>query len=210
MFTENFIPVPFPGAQSLTSLNMFLDFDRHREHLELDVRSFASFLAACPLLEKFSLVIFAMEHATIQPLSECLAVVMTCITNLDITYIYCYGAPIRSFFNAVRFPNVSAIRLKISCSGHHCHEDMLFNDVFSAVLPNAEAFPKLTDMTLEVDVDDFKDNLNGVFVRGKFAIPFATMPKLRYLKLKTDSIVLPIPDPVALPSLRTFVINGLI
>ncbi len=86
--------------------------------------------------------------------------------------------------------------------------DMHFDDIFSAVLPNSEEFPNLTDMTLDVSAGGFVDRATNLYVHGRITIPFSKMPKLRYLVLKTfSSEVSLVPDGMALPSIRTLALR---
>jgi len=213
MVARNFVPIPFPGASSLTTLDVNLQFDnysRHREDMKWDVKSFVSFLAACPLLERFTLTLSALKYTTVshftqQPVD--LPVVLPCVTHLELNFTYCSGTPLKSFFSAVRFPRGTTMRLHIRSSGEDEETDMLFKEVFFAVFPSAEVFPMLTAMALDADAKGLWDE-NGDYIYGKISISFASMPKLRHLDLKIPSSeVVPIPDGIALPAIRTLVIR---
>ncbi len=100
------------------------------------------------------------------------------------------------------------MRLRIESVEEEGSADMHFNDIFFTVLPNAETFPKLRDLVLDVNAEGWRD-ANDVYVDGSISIPFAAMPsKVRNLTLITHlTEVHPIPDDVALPAIRTLVLR---
>ncbi len=101
------------------------------------------------------------------------------------------------------------MRLEITSSEREEEEDRHFEDIFSAILPNSEAFPMLTDMTLDISAVGFTDRDKGKYVDSRIFIPFSKMPRLRYLVLRTcQSEVDLIPDGMALPSIRTLVLRS--
>jgi len=211
LFVTNIIPIPFSGCQSLTTLNVLLQHDRYgsgRKDFDWDSKSLSSLLEVFPILEHFKLTLVGTMHGTIltQPHRP---VVMTCVTKLDLDFDDCCGAPLRTFFNTVRFPSVTAMQLRISSKNQERKgSDIHFDDIFFAVLSDAETFSKLTEMTLDVAPKEFWDNEADNFIYGKISIPFAMMPKLRYFNLKAHpSKVIPVPDGVALPPIQTLVLR---
>ncbi len=150
IFVRNFIPVPFSGARSLVSLRvtLLLDHITGDEDSELDVKSLVSFLLACLGLEKLKLW-FTMRNAHLRVFPWQQHVEMPCVTELDLDFVDCRCAPLKIFFYAVRFPHVTAIQLRIRADEGEEKKGTRFADIFSAVLPNPEAFPQLTDMTLD-------------------------------------------------------------
>ncbi len=102
----NFIPVPFSGTKSLALLHVVLNLNRNvgRDASELDVESFLSFLSTCPNLETLAFVVSHAKYATVPPLprqhSE-----MPCVSKLDLDFAKCRSAPLKIFFNAIRFPH---------------------------------------------------------------------------------------------------------
>jgi len=204
MTSRNVIPIPFSGSQSLTSLSIFLNY---KAHGDLDVNSFVSFLSACPALERFALEVHHASYGATSPVPE-RCVEMPCVTDLNLAFVKCYRAPLKALFDAVRFPHITSMRLRIQSVEEEGSADMHFNDIFFTVLPNAETFPKLRDLVLDVNAEGYRDE-NDVYVDGSISIPFAAMPsKVRYLTLITHlTEVHPIPDDVALPAIRTLVLR---
>lgn len=206
----NFIPIPFSGAGSLASLDITLHLGRNadRDGSELDVRSLASFLSVCTTLETFTLIVINAQYATVPLLPERHSD-LPFVANLKLEFICCFGAPLKLLFCAVRFPAVTTMRLEITSSEREEEEDRHFEDIFSAILPNSEAFPMLTDMTLDISAVGFTDRDKGKYVDSRIFIPFSKMPRLRYLVLRTcQSEVDLIPDGMALPSIRTLVLRS--
>ncbi len=210
IFVRNFIPVPFSGARSLVSLRvtLLLDHITGDEDSELDVKSLVSFLLACLGPEKLKLVVHDAKCTSPSlPLAQ-QRVEMPCVTELDLDFVDCRCAPLKLFFYAVRFPHVTAIQQRIRADEGEEKKGTRFADIFSAVLPNPEAFAPLTDMTLDARTDGFMDKENDEYVHGKITIPFSTMPNLRHLVLTTlSSDVGLIQDGVALPAIRTLVLR---
>lgn len=210
LYARNFIPIPFSGARSLTSVNILLLFNinNNDENFErLDVESFVSFLAACPNLEKLALTVdIAKYHSVPTSLTERLE--MPSVTQLELGFRECTKAPLKTLFGSISFPNVSRMKLWIRCKAAESKVDMHFDDVFYAIVPNADAFPRLTEMTLDVDALGFWDEEGDNYIKGRISIPFAVMPKLRSFVFSANSTeVNDVPGGVALLPIRTLALN---
>ncbi len=195
MIVHNVVPIPFSGTSTITSLTIILPFSLYDGGgggvSTLDVKALVSFLSVCPALVDLALGVGGANHAT-TPVLPNHRVEMPCVNKLDLGLSNCHASPLKALFDAVRFPHVTTMRLFIKS---FAAPDMHFSDIFDAVLPDADAFPKLADMNLVVSADDI-------------SIPFSTMPNLMSFELKTMSTgVQYIPDGIALPPIRTLVLR---
>lgn len=204
---RNFIPIPFTGARSLTSLGLILNFDGYGDDSDsLDAGSLGSFLEQCPNLERLKLSLFHANKYTTSSVSKPV-VVMPRLNHLDFSFIQCSDDALKAFFNVVRFENVTNMQLYISLLNQREHwHGALVKDVISAIFPNANVFPKLTDLSMNAHVDSYYDEELDAYVYDNFAIPFAAIPHVRHLALTTKLVeILPIPN--ALPAIRTLTIR---
>ncbi|KLO14082.1 hypothetical protein SCHPADRAFT_889555 [Schizopora paradoxa] len=211
---EQFIPIPFPGTLSLSSLDVHLkDEARAKEPENLpivfDAKSFVSFLQACPALESLDISLQSMK-ASIQP-QTLTRLAMPRLAYLKLNFKHCNSTTLKGFFDAVRFPFVTSMELEIDASHKKGGAPgTLFDDIFFAVMPNSEVYPRLVNLTLDASVDYIwdRDSEDHPIIWGEFAIPFSSMTTVKHLTLTaSESEVLPVSDSDQLPALRTFTIR---
>ncbi len=211
IFARNFIPIPFPGSGSLASLSISLQFDHGRRSRRLGIECDIVLVIPrrLPCTREVFVRLRCAKYAAIPPLAEH-RIEMPCVTNLDLDFVSCYGAhPSIPFSTPSVSPHITTLQLRIRSNEGEENVDMTFNDIFSAVLPNAEVFPKLTDMMLDVETEGFRIKNKRKFIQGQISIPFTTLMKVRHLDLKTGSSeVNIIPDGIALPTIRTLTLRG--
>jgi len=76
------------------------------------------------------------------------------------------------------------------------------DSILLSILPDASAFPKLSDLRLELDVE------LGNEVLPPISLPFSSLTEVRHLFLKTEYTTLAaIPDGSCLPALRSLVLK---
>ncbi len=102
----------------------------------------------CPSLEKLTLAVCGVKHASISPVQQ--RIEMPCVTDLNLDFVFCHAAPLKMFFAAVHFPQVTTVELRITSPEEEDGMACTMRIIFSAVLPNSEEFPKLTDMILHI------------------------------------------------------------
>ncbi len=119
MTATNFVPIPFPGSNSLVSLVIDLDFMYHKKERAgpFDAMALATFLSSCPVIQEFSLTICECRKFVAPPRDE--RVVMTGVGKLRFNFYYCNNLVVKSLFDIVRFPRCSldAIGVRLEREG---------------------------------------------------------------------------------------------
>ncbi len=103
------------------------------------------------------------------------------VTDLNLEFDSCYGAPLKMFFTAVHFPQVTTLGLHIVSQEGELEHGMRYGDIFSAVLPNSEEFPKLTRRDPSRPNSRLHNKERCGHCTRQNVIPFSKMPNLRDL-----------------------------
>ncbi len=127
---------------------------------------------------------------------------MTSVDKLQLQFELCNSNLLRILFENVHFPNVSTVQFGIGTYDEN--GDSEARNILLAVFPNTEAFPSLTNLTLNFyNVGDFFASENRT-VSHLPDIPLSHIPKLEYLDINTSFFV---PEGHRLPAIRSMVLR---
>ncbi len=200
METNNFIPVAFSGSNTLVSLSVTLNFRAHLQgEASFNIMAVASFLSSCQVLQDFSFKLRrCRQFITPPPHRE--RTQMGDVANLDLCFIYCRSAVVKSLLSVIQFPNVHKMRLE--CRQKGAEDDMQCQRIIREVLPDGDTFPKLKHLQLDVRAEGNFNHYSTHQPNELVSIPFSSLPNLRILELSTWNTVLePLPAGTIFPPL---------
>lgn len=184
---RNFVPIPFTASASLTRFSISLDLSRVVS-VGKKLSSLIQFLASCSNLKEFGLEVLDLRSPKESPITN--RCELASLKSLELEFTHCRASSIAPFFDAIRFPGVSTVKLRIIGSQ--------VQEVLCTLLPENHCYNRLEYLVLTV--------VQEGLMRRPVKMPFSNLSMIRHLTLELrDSLVDPasIPNGPCLPSLRS-------
>lgn len=198
LITKNTIPLPFATPVSLRSLKIYMNYESiDLGEGRINAQALVTFLASCTVLEEVALRLAYASDISRLVLPVEKLVNLDRVTAVQFDFVYCNSNVIKSILDIVHFPFASSVNLYIRSGYELDSPDEWIDNVLLSILPDASAFPKLTNLQLDLQSGP-----------RTISLPFPSLIKVKRLLLTTDFALAPIPDGKCLPALRTLVLAG--
>lgn len=223
MSVKNFIPIPFLGTHTLKSLSISLhsryDFGSAKSYNEpnisvrdykfFDLKGLATFLIACSVLEEFSAEFYGSPPFVPNLPDDGYRVQLDRVRSVAFVFDCCSSTIITSMLNAVRFPNVSAMSIRIEApEGPQARLVDIAQNVIGALFPDTSTFGNVVQLQLEVQIYQVYSahNYNFLAAGGSTSIqvrlPFSSLPKLKHFDLTTHCTLELVNENIPFPPLQ--------
>lgn len=199
MSTTNLIPIPFSGSASIQKLYVEMDYSCN-ETQEIPFRPFDAvglleFLFSCPVLRELTL---QLVHATV--LTDARSVDrfnMETVEELVLGLDSCSSSSIDYFMNAVRFPQVTAMKFAIVCREDGVDSaDLHPSGSVKAVFSKPDVFPRLTQLQF------IARSTTPIRIQTHLIpLPIHNIPNLKTLHVRTRGVTIEPPaNDLAIPT----------